>query len=430
MLSSYRIAIRGCQHLGYAVDDLTRRHQGTGWNQRIIDGHVAHRLTMESILETGVNGIVDGGDLFHWSHPRPRDIEHALRVDDLRADVTDRPWLVVNTGNHDAGSATAISAAAVLHRPALQAHVVFSDRHHTGPGPHPGHYEIHTPVAGAPVRLHLVSHDGLAGTSHGDASGADIAPWPVDDDGVDILFAHGILGADPRLRQLAERHGAERLIPDEWPKRAWAAVVLSDFHTLGRIPSFPATVWYTGSAVRRGFADDAGPRGWVQADVADDGTVTLTPRHSWQRPQHDFPVIDAGGLTVAEIDDLVTARLQAGPWHDDETERLTGDGGYLLRQLITNTSVEQREGIATLRGEWLRLAAGALQWTVQFPERRGIAAHTTRGRASLTHRVDDLGEELRKRSRTGRVGQVLDVAPPAMREPVLDTALDLLATDD
>jgi hypothetical protein len=76
------IAVRGCQHLGYDATGF-RRNRNTGWGGRVVDGHVAHELGARSMIEHAVNYGVDGGDIFHWSRPMPRDIEVAHRVDDL-----------------------------------------------------------------------------------------------------------------------------------------------------------------------------------------------------------------------------------------------------------------------------------------------------------------------------------------------------------
>ena len=94
-------------------------------------------------------------------------------------------------------------------------------------------------------------------------------------------------------------------------------------------------VWYTGSAVRRGFSDSVGPRGWLLVTLNDDGTVVVTTRPVWQRPQHELPVINAAGLTAAEVDEQVTTHLGVSSWWDPASAELTGDGGYILRQRIT-----------------------------------------------------------------------------------------------
>src|SRR5690349_17758755 len=93
----YKIGVRGCQHLGYAARNM-RLDRTTGWNQRVVDGHIAHGLIMHDMINAGVDGIVDGGDLSHWNKPVPRDIAIANRVDDLR--VSAGTWAIATPSYH------------------------------------------------------------------------------------------------------------------------------------------------------------------------------------------------------------------------------------------------------------------------------------------------------------------------------------------
>lgn len=361
------LGVRGCQHLGYAAAGM-RLNKATRWNQRIVDGHYAHRATMESMLEHGVDGIVDGGDLTHWNKPLPRDIELANRVDDLRAAAN--IWGIGNSGNHCAGGGTDISAMAMMHRPTLGMHTIHPDpsRRSGGVGPHPGLYEIHdqSTIAQIPdgIALHLVSHYGLS--RHLASAGITIDPQPIPGK-VNVLFAHGTFAADERLFHCLNPHGEERPIPPEWAKRGWEAVLLSHYHSLGPIPGFDeqprGQVWYTGSALRRGFSDDAGTRGWLKVTLDDSQPPRIETVPIWQRPQHDLPVIDADGLSAADIDDLVTAHLAAIELTDDVSARHTGDPGAIVRQRLTGTTPAQRTALRELKGRYLNLTAGAAWWS-------------------------------------------------------------------
>ena len=428
---SYSIGYRGCQHLGYAARNM-RMHNDTGWNLRVIDGHVAHELTMRDMLAVGVNGVFDGGDIAHWSQPENRDIHHMRLIDDLRVDAIGQdglaPWYRGNTGNHDVGAVSAISAASALHRPALEAQVVYPGNQSVA-GPLPGLYEVHQPDPAIPLYLHIVSHNGLL-------AGQGVSPEPVPG-GVNLLSAHGIFTGDPRQRDMWESHGEQRVVPTSWVDRGWDAVLLSDLHTLGPVPGYgPADrergqVWYTGSAVRRGFSDSVGPRGWLLVTLNDDGTVAVTTRPVWQRPQHELPVINAAGLTAAEVDEQVTTHLGVSSWWDPASAELTGDGGYILRQRITGVSPSLRKSLNGLNGRWADLAKasglGAAWWDVPL-ESTVIAATAATGQRTVTNRISDFSSDLADRvGGTGKVAAMVAGIAPQDRDGVISAARAYLA---
>lgn len=209
---TYRIGFHGCAHLGYSAQNI-RRHRSTGWDLRAVDGHVALTQTYEQMLAADVRGIVNGGDVFHWSTPLPRDVALAISLDDLRASTPTSTgewrWARFNTGNHDVGGGSAVSAAATMHRPTVDAFTVYRGNS-SEMGPLPGIYEVHQPDPDVPVLLHIVSHDGLI-------AGLGVDPQPVAGY-VNILTAHGIFLGDERMRQMIEAHGEQRVI-----RRNWAA---------------------------------------------------------------------------------------------------------------------------------------------------------------------------------------------------------------
>ncbi len=413
-----RLGLRGCQHLGYADKRLLRRHS-SGVNQRVVDGHVAHRLTMEAMLDAGVDGIVDGGDLFHVSRPLPRDIEVALRTDDLRMEQAKRPRLLANSGNHDADSGAGLSAVATIHRPSLGAHAVFPQSP-DGCGPTPGYYEVHHIED---VALHVVSHYGLD-PSVGERLGFTVSPQPDSElDGSALLLAHGVFVADERLRLAAERHGAERTIPQEWVER-FPAAVLSDFHVLGPVPGQNRPVWYTGSSLTRGYSDAAGERGWILAELDAGCAPMLTAQPIWQRPQATLEPIDAREMSAVEVDDQVRAALSERQWWDERSETLTGDGGWLLRVRIEGASPATRSALGARRVEWTRCAQGALQLLVEHSDGSAAPAPAPDSHKEIGTSVRDLEDELSARVAHGRIKALLDGAPA----PVGEQALALVKT--
>ncbi|HLH84049.1 MAG TPA: hypothetical protein VKV38_12360 [Trebonia sp.] len=420
MAGGYRIGVRGCQHLGYAARAM-RLNRATGWNQRVVDGHIAHGLIMRDMVNAAVDGIVDGGDLSHWNKPVPRDIEIANRVDDLR--VSAGIWAVANSGNHCAGGGSDLSAMSIMHRPHLGMNAVYPDPKRgpgDGPGPHPGLYEIHRPADG--LALHVVSHYGLDRSLAG--SGIRIDPEPLPGN-VNLLFCHGALDADGRLYRCTDPHGEERPIPGRWALRGWDAVLLSHYHTAGPVPGFGddgrCQVWYTGSALTRGFADEPGPRGWLLVTVHAPGAVTVELRTIWQRPQLDLPPIDATGLSPADLDDILAANIAGVPLADDESARVSGDGGAIVRQVIRSTSPAQRQALSARAGRYASLARDAAWWSIAYQQRTDVPALSGAGRPGrdLTRRFTDFAAELRLRA--GHLAEAVQV-PSRIRQPVLEQA--------
>ncbi len=436
----YRIGFRGCAHLGYASRRIAK-HPTSGWDLRVVDGHVAHQLIMHDMLDCGVAGIVDGGDLFHWSRPRIRDIECALTVDDMR--VENGAWLLVNTGNHDASHGSDVSATSVLHRPTLNARSVYPDpmalaadhiEQHAQTWP--GFYEIHQPNPDVPLYLHLIPHHGLDPELA--EFGITIDPHPVPD-AVNVLSTHGIFMADERLYRAVERHGAERIIPTDWANRGWDAVILSDYHTQGPIPGYGeddgrgrGQVWYTGSALCRGFSDDPGPRGWLLVELHEDGTVSVTPRHVWQRPQRDLEPVNATGKTVNEINDEVQQRLSSQRWWDEGSAELTGHGGWIVRLKITGTSREQRHGLESRRGEWDQLMSEAASWHISMDTAPGTVSVDLAGgeHRSITARITDFPEALTSRIDQGELSTVKSGMPTEIVSGAMNRAVAILRDED
>lgn len=426
MSGTYTLGVRGCQHLGYAAGGM-RLNKDTRWNQRVVDGHIVHRLTMADMLTAGVAGIIDGGDLFHFNRPLPRDVAVANAVDDLRAAAG--VWGLCNSGNHDVGGGSDISASGVIHRPHLGMMGVFPDPARTGGiGPYPGLYEIHTagsnPHLPDGIALHVISHYGLSRFLPD--QGIVIDPQPLDGH-VNLLFTHGVFQSDERLYHCIQPHGEERPIPPEWAERGWDATILSHFHTLGAVPGWGdgdrGQVWYTGSSLRRGFVDDPGPRGWLQVDIHPSGKVTITPRTVWQRPQHDLTPIPAAGLTVADLDDLITARIASVPHTDPESGQLTGDPGAILRLQIIGATSTQRQGLADLRGRYATLTSEAAHWAgvayVDNATERLQPVADGQG-WTVAQRVTDYATDLR--DRYPQIAHRLGV-PASLHDPVLDTAV-------
>lgn len=420
MGNKYVLGVRGCQHLGYGNRRM-RLHPGTRWNQRVVDGHLAHELTTRAMLDAGVHGIIDGGDLTHRARPVPRDVELANRVDDLRARAG--IWGIGNSGNHCAGAGTDISAMGAMHRPDLGMNAVYPDPRRgpgDGIGPHPGLYEIHRPADG--VAIHAVSHYGLDRGLADEGIHIDPAPLPGH---VNLFVCHGVFAADHRLYNCINPHGQERPIPLEWASRGWDAMLLSHYHSLGAVPGHdhggPGQVWYTGSSLTRGFSDELGERGWLHVTVEDTGRVHVEARTIWQRPQYDLPLINAADLTTADIDNLVTDRIAGLDLEDETSAKLTGDAGAIARQRIAGTTAAQRAALRKVEPRWARLTALAASWQIDYQHSAHDApVPEATGQRAITGRVTDYGAELEAR---GRVLAERIKVPDIIADPVHAMAL-------
>lgn len=427
----YKLAVMGCQHLGYAQKGMNRTIDGV--NMREVDGYIAHNQIIDAALAEGVDGIFDGGDLSHVEHPSNRTINEAIKADNKRVEALgsagEPVWRITNGGNHDNGASAHLSAVSHIHRSHLGSRAVFpEDDKPTAEqiGPYPGFYEVHQPDPNLDLYLHVVSHNGLDPKLA--ERGIIIDPQPIDG-AVNLLFSHGIFSADGRLFGAEDRHGALRVIPEEWANRGFDQLLLSDYHTPGPIPGFGedggrqrGQVWMTGSAVRRGFSDEESPRGWLLVTLHDDGRITVELRTIWQRPQVEFPPIDARTMSAENIDELVRERLAKQDMWDEESAQLTGDGGYILRQRITHTTPHQRRVLASSRREWAAAAHDAAYWSADYTkplsvtvderhqdndeedntDEGGFASHIAKAPQSR-----NLEKAFQKRRETGQVGATL-----------------------
>jgi hypothetical protein len=322
----YRIGFRSDAHLFYPAG--RKVHPGTGLNMRVRDGLLAFRQTMDQMIEAEVDMILDGGDIMHASHPPVMAIVFA-RQQILRAWQAGIPY-IGNTGNHDASDERGKSpATAALHDP---------DRHIewvTEP------YRMIEPVDG--LAIHMISHYGLAQTDR-------IVPEPVDGV-VNILSSHGaamVPGHEvfrcvdsPREQAI----GLDLVLDDRYAVKA-----LGHYHGMDEI--LPGT-WYAGSAIRRGFSDPAGGRGWLLMNVFADGHIEVERKYIDQRPQFDLPAIDAKGLTGSDVEERIRANLAA-----------IDIDGAILRQVVTNCTTSVRRGIDQPALD--KITASALMWMTDF----------------------------------------------------------------
>lgn len=313
-------------HAGYAAK--CANDPRSGLNQRVVDGYKALAETVTQIIAADVDLAVHGGDLFHRSWPSVGDIVWARRQLDRLAKAG-IPFYG-NTGNHDASAERGKSpATAAVHDPDRGIHMI------TDP------YQRFEPVEG--LFIHAVSHYGLAQSER-------LIPEPVDG-AVNILTAHGAaLVPGHEIFHCADSPGEQPIGLDLLTNDGFAQHLLGHYHGMGEIID---NVWYAGSAIRRGFSDPEGGRGWLLVTVHTDGTVKVEPQYINQRAQHDLPKINAKGLTGAEVEEQIRANLTA-----------VDLSGAIVRQVVTNISTATRRGID--QPALTALAGETLMWMPDF----------------------------------------------------------------
>ena len=331
----FKIAFLADTHLGYAAK--VRIHSKSGLNERVRDGYLALRETVDQILEHDVDLVLHGGDLFHRDWPAVSDIAWANmqlgRLVDAGIPV------IVNTGNHDASGERGRSPATA----AIEGRGITVVRK-----------PLHTLHPADGLSVHVMSHYGLARSER-------MIPEAVQGE-VNIFTAHGaaqIPGHD--LWKCLDSPGEQMIGVDLLTNTDWAVTLLGHYHEQSQLPdigrSTHGQAWYAGSALRRGFSDRPGKRGWLLVDVDTEKNVTIERKAIAQRPQFDLAVVDAADLTGDEVYEAIMENLQ----RVDPTEAI-------IRQVVMNVTAGHRAGM-NMKG--LTDAAGsALQWLLvpQRPE--------------------------------------------------------------
>jgi exonuclease SbcD len=346
---TYNIAFFADSHVGYRAKVGNNEK---GINIRVQDGYDAFRETLDQIVKSDIkiDAVVHGGDLFHESKPTMRDIttvQHYLRLLAKRG----IPFYGL-AGNHDATDIRAeIAAVAPVNDP---------DK---------GIFALYEPYAKYELTdglvLHSVSHHGLA---NGDAPKIEASS-----DVVNIFTTHGA-ALDPKNQELMHCEGSprEQMIPvDLILDDTFAVKLLGHYHSRYAVGGEILNTWYSGSAVRRGFSDSPGARGWLLVQVEENGEVTVSPRNIKQRPQYDLDIIDAEGMNSNDVMDLLELNMN----RTKEAEKAP-----IVRQKIINAPRSVREGMDRLKiGE---LSEHMLDWNLKItsPE----VTKTTSSKRDLT----------------------------------------------
>lgn len=349
---TYNIAFFADSHLGYRAHSKTNTR---GVNIRVQDGYNALRDITKGILESDVpiDAVIHGGDLSHSSQPSVRDV--AVGNFYLRKFAEAGIPVHAVGGNHDSSDRIEdLSAVAAFHDPERNINMIYEP------------YKVIELTDG--ILLHAMSHHGL----HEE----DAPELKVSSDVLNVFTTHGA-ALDPKNQTLLKCIDSprEQIIPVELiTEDMFVANLLGHYHSRYAVGAESLNTWYAGSAVRRGFTDDPGPRGWLLVQIEPNGAVTVTPKDITQRPQFDLPTIDAEGKNPSEVMDLLEMNL----------ERTVGlDMEPIVRQRIMNTSRVMREGLDYNRIKTLR--QHTLSWQLELMKPTA-EKRDTKVAASLTNR--------------------------------------------
>jgi len=332
-MNTFNIAFFADSHLDYRAKV---RNNDDGINVRVQDGFDAFAETVNQIISSDVkiDAVVHGGDLFHTSKPSIRAIataQYYLRELSRRG----IPFYSV-AGNHDATDIKSdLAAVAAVNDPDKNIHALFQP------------YEKYELTDG--IILHAVSHHGLKENE---------APKvkPVSD-ALNLFTTHGA-ALDPKNRELMQCVDSprEQIIPvDLIIDDMFSLKMLGHYHSRYAVGGEVLNTWYAGSAVRRGFSDTAGERGWLLFQVDGNGEVKVTPHNIHQRSQFDLDIIDAADLSPTAVMERLEQNINRTKSADDEP---------IVRQRIINANRLVREGLD--RKRIAGLTEHMLQWQLEF----------------------------------------------------------------
>lgn len=298
MSTALKIAHLSDIHNGYRTD--TRRHE-SGVNLREHDGDVALSAMVTDIIDNEVDIVLIAGDLFHSPFPTPRNIFFVQNQ--LRRFYDAGIKVYTLAGNHDTNDIASDIAASKLIDDPLR-----------------GIYSYATPYERIEVadgiHLHMISHHMYSQQSE------TMKDVKTVDGEVNILSTHGSV-IDPilHMRLSANESPREVVIPDPIIKdQNWSYTLLGHIHERGWVGSMngkedtaETRIYYNGSLIRRGFSDAETPlgRGWTLWTVDSDGNFSHEMKQIAQRPQYDFPIINARDLTPKEITEKMISNLQS-----------------------------------------------------------------------------------------------------------------------
>lgn len=382
----YRIAFFSDTHIDYSAG---RKWTQDGVNMRVQDGLDALTETVDQILESDIDLVIHGGDLFHTSIPTVRGVVHVREQFERlhKAGIK----VIGITGNHDfPNTRLRLPATAAVNDPDRGIHIL------TDP--------MKTFNVKEGIKIHAVSHSGLLGTP--------VQPVPTEGE-INLLISHGSADIEGHEIFHTVDSPAEAVIPRETLQEEFNTTLLGHYHGQGPLPRLSGTKnkgYYAGSALRRGFSDSEGPRGWLLAIVNEDGTVKVGRREISQRPQFDLPVINAEGLSGEEVEEQIRKHMSEIDWGE----------APIVRQKVLECPLSTRKAVNTKSLN--EMAEQAVTWQLEFK----------RPEATEGNEDDQSLATIRKASLGEAWDEFVSVDPeiiPKQKEAVTERGKELLEGD-
>jgi exonuclease SbcD len=281
-------------HLGFRQ---YHRQTSAGINQREADVANAFRAAMDGVIEARPDAIIISGDLFHAVRPTNRSIVFAFQqLQRLREALPDSPVVLI-AGNHDTPRSSDTGSILGLYQE-LGVTVVMDEA-------------ARLKFPALDLSVYAVPHAAMFGPER----------VPLRSEGPErhkVLVIHGeVEGVFPGDRSSVE-YGGALLDRGELGREAWSYVALGHYHVQYEVAP---RIWYSGSLEYVSsnpwgeLADEARLRvrgkGWLLADL-DTGVVTRMPVKLARRV-HDFPWLDATGMSPAAVNRAIADRLKKVP---------------------------------------------------------------------------------------------------------------------
>lgn len=329
-------------HLGYKAGSKTT---SSGVNVREDDGYRAFHEIVDQIIADGtVDAVLIAGDLFHTPNPSIRSIvcaQNELRR--LTESLNCKVYIL--SGNHDQSDIHSEIASSVAVNDPKYGIYSTDDPYEA--------YEIYPGVV-----LHMVSHHLFADQA---ATFDEIKPFSA---ALNILSAHGTMHDESQHNKVLHMDAPaprEIILPSNLlDNPLWTRCLLGHIHERQFVGA-SKRVYYNGSTLRRGFSDGVTNlgRGWTKWTITPSGLITPDFKQIWQRPQADFPLIDAANMSIGELNELIISRLETSMNDLDASDLMNQP---ILRQKVVNLSIVKKR---SLDYEHINsLASKALTWSL------------------------------------------------------------------
>lgn len=334
-----RIAFFADSHAGYKS---YRKTDNSGTNIRELDGYNALSTIVDQIIEEHEKNPIDivlhGGDLFHSPCPSIKSMHYVNKCLTKLALVLRVPIIII-CGNHEYNdNISELPSTAALCGGLEQLGVMPI-------------YEPVKKVRVGDVMVTSITHSGVL-------LGDDLYRETEPTSGMfNICLSHGAAWDEKGTLQRCMDSPRELILSE---KIVTSSIYDTKFDllTLGHIHSRldmneDGSCFYAGSALRRGFSDSPGSRGWTLLTIDGDGGFSREDFDIWQRPQEDVK-INVSGLSASEGIEKV----------EESLKNLNREGAIIRHTIVCDDNALRKsvvEGVARLRP----LVKDALWWQIK-----------------------------------------------------------------